>query len=317
MAFARFPPKTGHMKRKIPVAPFVIWARILFLIAILTASAVRARGQAEPTGRGGHGVKLYVAFEDSGSSSGSVMQMSNTLGYDFTKSLGADVILPLYFVLPPSQKDGFAAPATGLGNVALDARGSLDLWLVDYSPTATVAFPTGSTTKGFSTGSITYDLDNNFEHDFGLVAPFLDVDVGNSLDNGSNPARKKIQRPYLTLGNVANFTAGPQFHLPKRVTLSGDIFYTLPWGPQTLLSRIVRPGSTGKALHNRRYEIASKTIGGATLIQDEGFDASVAYSPTRYLDLTVAFNRSVRFDLDTFSFTVGFNLSKMFGLRTE
>jgi hypothetical protein len=179
-------------------------------------------------------MKLYETFQGSTSSSGSVFSMSNTLGYDFTRQVGADLSVPVYFVLPPAN-NGFAGYATGLGNIAIDGRLSLELPLVDYSPTATITFPTGSTTKGFSTGSVTYDFDNLLEHDFGLLTPFFDVDVGNSLTNGSSRSRRGIQRPYITLGKVAEFMAGPEVHLTDRLTVSADAYYVMPWGAANLV----------------------------------------------------------------------------------
>jgi hypothetical protein len=282
------------------------------LIATLAGSASAARAQALPSGRANRGMNLYETFAGSSSSSGSVFNMSNTLGYDFSRQLVMDLTVPIYFVLPPAQKNGFAASATGLGNLSIDGRLSLETPVVDYLPTLTIAFPTGSTTKGFSTGAVTYDFDNRFEHEWGLITPFFDVDVGNSLNNGSSSTRRHIQQPYVTLGKVANFTVGPEVHLTDRWTVSADVYKVVPWGPQTLFSRIVRPGAIGKGgKHNRTFEIVQRQVGGAKLVSDDGFDASVAFSPTHSIDLTLAFDRSVHYALNTISFSVGFNVSKI------
>jgi hypothetical protein len=244
--------------------------------------------------------------------------MNNSVGYDFSPQLGMDLSVPVYFVLPPSQKNGFAASTTGLGNLSMDGRMSFELPLVNCQPTVTIAFPTGSTTRGFSTGTVTYDFDNRFEHDWGLFAPFFDVDVGNSLNGGSSPFRRKIQRPFLTLGKVANFMAGPEIHITDRWSVSADAYKVVPWGPQTVFSRIVRPGTTGKGgKHNRTYEIVQRQVGGARLVSDDGFDASVAFSPTPSIDLTLAFDRSVHYALNTLSFSVGFNISQMLSGRRD
>ena len=244
--------------------------------------------------------------------------MSNTVGYDFTRQLGMDLALPIYFVLPPTQKNGFAASTTGVGNFSMDGRLSLELPLVNYSPTATITFPTGSTTKGFSTGTVTYDFDNRFDHEWGLITPFFDVDVGNSLNSGSSSFRRVIQRPYLTLGKFANFMVGSEVHLTDRWTVSADAYKVVPWGPQTVFSRIVRPGTTGKGgSHNRTFEIVQRQVGGAGLVSDDGFDASVAFSPTHSIDLTLAFDRSVHYALNTVSFSVGFNISQMLSRKRD
>ena len=282
------------------------------MIAAMVAGASEARAQAWPSGRANRGMNLYETINGSSSPSGSVFSMSNALGYDFSQILGMDITVPIYFVLPPTKRNGFAGAATGLGNLSVDGRLVLETPVVDYLPTLTIAFPTGSTTKGFSTGTVTYDLDNRFEHQFGLLTPFFDVDVGNSLNNGSSSIRRHIQRPYLTLGKVANFMVGSEVHLTDRLTVSGDVYEVLPWGPQTMFSRIVLPGSIGKGgKHNRTFEIFQRQVGGARLISDDGFDASVGFSPTRSIDLTLAFNRSIHYALNTLSFSVGFNISQI------
>src|SRR6202165_4828476 len=281
------------------------------LIAMLGGGACAARAQAMPSGRANQGMSLYESFQGSSSSSGSVFSMSNTVGYDFTRQLGMDLALPIYFVLPPTQKNGFAASTTGGGNFSMDGRMSFELPLVDYSPTATITFPTGSTTKGFSTGAVTYDFDNRFDHELGLLTPFFDVDVGNSLNCGSSTYRR-VQQPYLTLGKVANFMVGSEVHLTDRWTVSVDAYKAVPWGPQTMFSRIVRPGTVGKGgKHNRTFETVQRQVGGANLVSDDGFDASVAFSPNHFIDLTLAFDRSVHYALNTISFSVGFNISQM------
>lgn len=291
-------------------------SRVSLLCAILTCGVAVGHAQALSSGRANQGISLYESFQGSESSSGSVFNVNNTFGYDFSSQLGIDFTVPIYFAQPPAQQSGFAASAKGIGNVSVDGRLSLDLLLVDYSPTVTLAFPTGNTTSGFSTGSTTYDFDNHFDHEFGLITPFFDVDVGNSLNNGSSPTRTVIERPYLTLGKVANFMIGPEVHLTDRLTLSADVYKVVPWGPQTVFSRVVRAGTTGKGgAKNRTYEIVQKQVGGAKLVDDDGFDASVAFSPTHFMDLTLAFDHSMHYDLNTVSFSVGFNMSQLFSRK--
>ncbi len=299
------------MRLRIPLASFRGMACACLLIAMLAGGESAAQAQALPSGRANRGMNLYETLEGSSSSSGSVFNMGNSLGYNFTGQMGADLNVPVYLVLPPAN-NGFAGSATGLGNISIDGRLTLELPVVDYLPTATITFPTGSTTKGFSTGSVTYDFDNRFEHEWGRLTPFFDVDVGNSLNNGSSRFRRVIQRPYLTLGKVANFMVGPEVHLTDHWTVSADAYKVVPWGPQTVFSRIVLPGTVGYGgSHNRTYEIFQMQVGGAGLVSDEGYDASVAFSPNHFIDLTLAFNRSIHYALNTVSFSVGINISQM------
>jgi hypothetical protein len=287
------------------------------MVAMMVGAAAAARAQALPSGRANRGINVYETFQGSYSSSGSVFNLSNTVGYNFSRQFGMDITVPLYFVRPPAN-NGFAGSAAGFGNLSMDARLTLESPVLNYSPTATITFPTGSTTKGFSTGSVTYDFDNRLEHDFDRVTPFFDADFGNSSTNGNNRSRRGIQRPYMTLGKVAELMAGTDVHLTERVTLSVDAYDVWPWGPQTMFSQIVLPGAVGKGgKHNRTFEIAQKQVGGANLVTDDGADVSVALSPTHSIDLTLAFDRSFHYALDTISFSVGFNISQILSRGRE
>lgn len=304
------------MRAESPSGPLLPLTRLFgkmgLLMAGLAISVSGARAQALPTGHTAPGIDFYTILEGSTSPSGTVSDMRNTVSYTLKGSLAADLTVPIYFVVPPVQPAGFAPAAIGLGNVALDARATIPLFFADYSPTATVAFPTGSTAMGLSAGIVTYDLDNRLDRTFGLITPFAEVDIGNSENNMSSPTRRVVQRPYLTVGYMAMLSAGPEVRLFHLLTLSADAFYVEPWGAQTVFSRIVRPGITGGGgTHNRVYEVAYKTVGGPSLVRDDGVDASAAFSPTRFMDLTVAFNRSLLYDLDTVSVSLGFNISRI------
>ena len=280
-------------------------------IAVVAFGGVRVCAQARFAGQANRGINAYSTFEGSGSSSGAIFDMNSMVGYDINAALGFDVGVPFYFIAPPAQP-GVASTAAGVGNFYLDGRMTLESHVVDYLPTATVTFPTANTSKGLSTGAVTYDLDSRFQRDFGAWTPFFDVDVGNSLDNTNNPDVRVIRRPFLTLGKVSQFKAGPEVHITERLILSGDYYRVVPWGPQTVISRVVRPGKTAKGGKNgRTYEVVQKTVGGANLVDDNGFDASVAFSPRRYMDLSLAFNHSTHYALNTVSFSVGFNLTQM------
>lgn len=286
-------------------------------------AATSVRAQALPTGRTGRVIDFSESFDGSASPSGAFLRMSTDVGVDLTRKLGLDVVLPIYFVIPPVQQTGYSPSTPSLGSLAIDERMSFDLPAVEYRPTVTIAFPTGSTAKGFSTGTVTYDLDNHFAHDFGFVAPFLDVDVGNSLNNGTGPFRSKVQMPYLTLGNLAEVKAGPEIQIMDHLTVSGDGYDVLPWGPQTVFSRTLWPGwMAADGTHNRIYEVAARTDGGPGLVKDYGFDASVHYIPARFLDLyfldlTLGYSRSVHYDLNTLSLSLGINISQMLSRRSQ
>lgn len=280
------------------------------LMAFLLSPA-RAGAQAEFAGKANRGLKVYTTFEGSNSSAGNIFDVNNMLGYDFSPALGFDLGAPYYFVVPPAQR-GVASTATGMGNFYLDGRATLESRVADYLPTATVTFPTGDTSKGLSTGSVTYDLDNRFEHEIGPWTPFFDVDVGNSLDNSGNRRFRRAHRPFTTLGKVAQFKAGPELQITERITLSADYYRVVPWGPQTVISAVVLPGKKGKTKNPKRvFQVVQTTKGGAALVKDDGLDASASVRANHFLDITVGFNRSDSYSLNTVSFSMEFNLTKM------
>jgi hypothetical protein len=323
MAPAVFPRQDLLVKREFAIALLRKAGWIALLVALLGLPGSSAQAQALFTGRSGRGISIYEFVEGSASPSGSLLRADSQVGFDMSRLLGFDVSVPIYFVIPPVQQNNFSLATPSLGSVAADARLSLPLPLVEYQATATIAFPTGSMSKGLSTGTVTYDLDNHFEHGFGLFSAFLDADVGNSLNNGIGPFRSQVQLPYLTLGYLVEGKVGPRIHIIKNLNVTADAFDVVPWGPQTVFSRILRPGSVGMGgTHGRVYELFPRSDGGAGLVKDDGYEASVDYIPARFLklsflDIALGFNHSAHYDLNTISLGIGINISQLLRHRTE
>ncbi len=296
---------------------------LLLLLLLLPLQSIHA--QALPSGRAGSGITLYEAFDGSSGASGSLLRMSNDVGFEFRRLVGFDLVLPIYFAVPPVQQPGFSPAKPSLGSLSVGAHISLPLPLIEYTPALTIAFPTGSVSKGLSTGAVTYDLDNHFQHGFALLplAAFLDADVGNSQNNGNGPFHSCVQMPFLTFGKMAEFKAGAEFHPLDDLTATADGYDIVPWGPQTMYSRILRPGSVGTGgAHNRAFELAPITDGGPGLTRDDGYEVSVGYNPRhflhlRFLDLTAGYSHSVYYDLNTVSLGVGINVSQLLSRRAQ
>lgn len=313
------------MKRESAFSRCHSWGWIAVLIALLCLPVSSVWAQALHSGRAGSGISLYEAIDGSSSPSGSLLRISNDVGFNFRRMLGVDLVLPIYFVIPPVQQNGFSPATPSLGSLAIGAHVSLPLPLVEYTPALTIAFPTGSVSKGLSTGTVTYDLDNHFQHGFGLVplAAFLDADVGNSLNNGNGPYRSRVQLPFLTFGKLAELKAGAEFHFLDDLTVSADGYDVIPWGAQTMYSCILRPGSVGTGgTHNRAYELFPITDGGPGLTRDDGYEVAVGYAPRhflnlRFLDFTAGYSHSVHYDLNTLSLGIGLNVSQLLSRRAQ
>lgn len=299
------------------------WLGLALLLVLLPLQSSQA--QALHSGRAGNGLTLYESFDGSAGGSGALLRMSNDVGFEFRRMVGFDLVLPVYFAIPAVQQPGFSSAMPALGSLAVSAHTSLPLPLVEYTPALTIAFPTGSVSKGLSTGTVTYDLDNHLQHGFSLIplALFLDADVGNSENNGVGPFRSRVQMPFLTFGKMADLKAGVQMELLEDLTATADGYYIAPWGPQTMYSRILRPGSIGTGgAHNRAFELAPITDGGPGLTRDNGYEISVGYNPRHFLhlgflDLNAGYSRSRYYDLSTVSLGLGINVSQLLSRRAQ
>jgi hypothetical protein len=261
------------------------------------------------------GFTLFERFEGSTSSGTTVLDMSTALGYTFGERFGVDVGVPVFFLVPDGQK-GIASNTAGLGNVSIGMHTNFELGPVSYSSSITAGFPTASTTKGLSTGRVIVEWDNRFEHSWGNFTPYIDISLGNGINDVamSNRLRERVQRPYITLGKEVQIEGGADVKLGRKMTLSVSGYDVLPWGTQKVYSLIVRRGQTGtgKTRHQRVYETLAVTEGSADLDRDNGINSSFGFQATKYVGLNAGYSRSVRFESNSFSFGVGFNLSRLF-----
>lgn len=276
----------------------------LFLGTSLSLYTPRANAQSSESEE--RGMTLTEHFDGSSSTDGKVFSLTSTAGYNFNKYFGIDAGIPMYIVRAPASVQG-SRSSNGIGDVFVDLRLSLDNRLFGYSATLTGTAPTGDTSKGRSTGRVTFDLDNHFDRSVGRFTPFADIDLGNTVN------QRAYRRPYLTLGKVASFEAGTSVKIYRSLSASASLYDVAPWGTQRVFSRFVPRGTTvlGTVRHNRVYEKNAETLGGASLDRDNGVNVSVSYKATRYLDFGVGYSRSMHYSLNTVSFGIGVNLSKL------
>ena len=292
---------------------------MLFFVcaARLAAQAVPA-GQAPGTARGSElqkGVSARVAFEGSSSSQGQVLDLNTSTGYVFSKHVSVGVGVPFYFVhastvAPTSGQAPRSSSAGNLGDFYGTMNLSLDNSVAAYSTSLTLTAPTGDSTEGRSTGHMTYDWNNRLDHEFfDRVSPYVEAGLANSISS-----TRLFKRPYITYGKLVHFEVGTDLTIWKSLTFTVAAYDILPWGQQQVFSRFVRRGSsgTGQPRHRRVFENNALTVGTADLTRDTGYSAGLGFSATPLLDFSVSFSRSVPMHLNTLSFGVGFNLSRMF-----
>jgi hypothetical protein len=289
-----------------------------FLLGVVAMSCFVRPALAQdtlPTSKEKHGLTLYEKFEGSTSAGADVFDMNTSIGYDFNRFLGMDLGVPVYFVTPPSTSRLIASQSNGLGNAYMDVRLTLNTPLFDLTSTPSAAFPTGDTSKGFSTGHVAFNWDNEIERSFGRFTPFVDVDPGNGLNSITNAYTRVIQRPFITLGKEVEFIGGLDVNLLGPFGVRVDAYDVEPWGQQQVLSRILKKNTvTVKGVsHNRYYAVTSITNGSADLVKDNGYDAALDATLKHFVLLEIGYDYSVHYASGTVFFSAGFDLSRLFG----
>ena len=245
------------------------------------------------------------------------MALNSSATYYFTDHFSARAGIPIYFDRVPSTvASSTAIPSTstfssGIGDIFLIVRAVWKAPIVNYATGLTGTLPSGQTSKGFSTGHFTFDWSNRFDRSFGMVTPFVDAGLANSVTD-----TPYFLRPFATLGPLAHFEGGAGLKIARAVNVTLTGYDIAPWGTQTITSRVITassPGKSGSVSRGRPFENAHQTTGAAALTQDDGFSASLLVSPTPYLDLDVGYTRSAQYSLDTVSFGVGVNVTELLG----
>ncbi len=300
-----------------PLAVMALIAGVIVAVLFACASPVLAQAPATqpetPSQRAAKtsGFTLYEKFEGSSSSDGWVMDLNSTTGYDFNKYFGVYAGMPFYFVRTSSTvstSSPSGVTGSGIGNFYAGAKLSLDNPIANYGTSFTGTAPTGDTSKGHSTGHFTYNWDNSFDHSFGRITPSVSVGIGNTVQD-----TVFFKRPFTTYGHVANFEGGLSLDVWKSLSLNASLYDVLPWGPQTVISRVVRTkGSSGSSGGRHDFERQTIVVGGADLARDNGYNVGLSFNPTRFMDVSVGYSHSVPLKLDTVSFGIGFNISNMF-----
>lgn len=254
------------------------------------------------------GPTMNTSFDGSVDSGSQVYDWTTSAGYIFNRHFSASFGAPLYFVRGTTAT-GTTTSSTGIGNVFGQLQLTFKNPALNYGSAFTVAAPTGDSSKGRSTGSVTFDWTNQFAREFGRWTPFASAGVGNSLLD-----TRYWHRPFLTLGPVAHFEGGTSFDLGHSLTLSASAYDVAPWGTQKVYSRLVTKGAGGQGgtpKHGRVFQNNALTTGGAAIDRDNGYNADLDFSPLKYVDFDLSYSHSVHFQLDTVSFSIAFNLTPL------
>ena len=256
------------------------------------------------------GFVFSESFQGSTNSEGQVMTLGSSATYWFNEHFSAGVGIPIYFNRSSSTTG--TTSSNGVGNFYVDIGASWKGKTLNLASSLTGAAPTGDTAKGLSTGHATYDWSNRFDHAISRLTPFGVIGIADTIMDS-----RFFQRPFTSFGNLAHFEGGADVDLSHSFTLTLSTYDIAPWGSQTIISRLVPKGATGTGGQNgRTFETTHQATGNSSLDHDDGFTVGLDLSPKSLksaLDFDLGYNRSVPFALNTISFGVGVNLSRLFG----
>jgi hypothetical protein len=135
----------------------------------MAAVTIPAFGQYEPAQDFQKGFTGYEAFQGSVNSDNRMFKLDSNAGYDFNKHFGLFAGMPFYFANTQNTVTQVKGTATttstdvtnnGVGNAYFGLAMRAPNKTLDYSSTATFAAPTGSTSKGLSSGRANVDFTN-------------------------------------------------------------------------------------------------------------------------------------------------------------
>lgn len=260
------------------------------------------------------GWTLGARFEGDYSSYAGVYDLATALGYNFSRHLGVDAGVPLYFVNSSAsitRSNPGAVSGVGIGNAFLDLLLNYPNRSLNYSSAIHLTAPVADTKKGFSTGHATWNYTNHFDRAFGDWSPFLDAGVGNTILD-----TRYFTRPFTSFGYNAAFTGGLEYDKGP-YSLQAGAYDVAPWGNQTVVSRVFRCptaascGASAGSQNRNGFTNSNVTKGGATLVRDNGYEAGIDFKPVSYLDFEFDYSRSVPLHLNNYSFGIGINLSSL------
>jgi hypothetical protein len=205
--------------------------------------------------------------------------------------------------------------------------------------------PTASFRKGLTSGRAQWDWFNHIDTNLHGFDPFVNFGLANGrMDQHFMPRPYDTDLPFRTFGYLSDFEGGVQYKLWNRIGIGFSVWDVLPMGPQRIFSnlvwdqpgeailavggpatstqtfvppptRSVVPGNFGYLIgdpnHGRYWNTAFESTGPAYIARDNGYSATLDFTPTKTMDVLIAYNHSVRYALDTVSFTVQFNANSL------
>jgi hypothetical protein len=296
-----------------------------FAIALLAAgTSLLAQGQAQVPNQpqaqpqpqskidADKGVTGFESFQGTINSDSRIFKLDSNLGWDFNKHFGVFAGVPVYFANVPASTTTTgttttSSPSTtnnGLGNAYMGFVFRAPNPKLFYATAVTASAPTGSVSKGFSTGRAGVDWTNRFEHAFSRLTPFFEGGLSNTV-----PDTAFLTRPFTSLGGISHLEEGAEYKLFKKVYAGGSGYQIVPFGTQKVFSKL-----DGQGKGKNPFDNATETTG-ADLTRENGFNTWVAFEPASIWRVELGYTRSMTFDLNSLAFNLRMNVGKLLRSR--
>ena len=276
-------------------------------IALTLTGIAAAQASSESPAKDETGFTSYVEFNGTSNSAGQAYELDSSAGYTFTKHFGMDFGLPIYFLNGSSSTTGTTS-GSGIGNPSVDLRWKFPNERLNYATVLTGSAPWGDKSLGLNTGHATFDWTNHFDHAFNQVTPFFEVGFANTT-----PDSHLFVRPYTSYGFNTHFRGGAEVNVWKMISVGAAGYDIAPFGTQTVIPR-GHPASAGLVSGNGKgnSHIPTQTAtGSASIAKDYGYTAWLGADLNRYMSAEVGYTRSAELDLNSFSFSLGFNVGRL------
>jgi hypothetical protein len=153
---------------------------------------------------------------------------------------------------------------------------------LSFNVGAAVGFPTGDKSLGVGAGTTTYHFGTHTEYSVGPFTPDIEAGFGNS----SAFANQVVKKAYTAVGEIANFQAGTNVDLPRKLSLDVELYEAMPVQLANIFGTIGRRG-------NHNHAGGKKTVQGATgSSEDNGMTAELGIPLTRRLAFSASYDRS-------------------------
>jgi hypothetical protein len=240
--------------------------------------------------RGFNGGLTVAGFHDA--STGWATLLQPAVGYNFNDLFALDITVPIFsyrltesLAANPKPTALLIPERCEVGDTIIGLHLQFVGQFLGYEGTVSMTAPTGDETHGLSTGRVTFDFSNLFQHTFRHITPTTELGVGDSV----SLVNRLVNKNYTTLGPIGHFQLGFAIPLLHGIIFETNAYEILPIGDQKIYQSVVRRGTR------------TLIVTGHNVTEDNGFTSSLDVPVDRHTTLSAYYNRSIRQHDDTVS----------------